>query len=239
MVATNPFARFKVADADRPKDSIIRTREEIAMLKAEAPDDWWRAAIGLWFTGLRRDEALSLRWEHVSIEDRTVQIIACDADTFSVGEVEYPILRWRAKSKRSYRTVPIAEDVRAALLRLRMKLGGNPYVFLTLARLKVIEKRIQAGTWSEEAELCNNTLRNFQHHQRLVLGSQVKPCTIHDCRKAFVTNYCDVIPIKAMAEIVGDSTKTLLKYYTKMRSSDVDALRDAMNTDTPAMRRTG
>ena len=61
--------------------------------------------------------------------------------------------------------------------------------------------------------------------QRMVLGKKIEVATIHDSRKAFCTHMSDVIPIQALAEIIGDTPAVLMKYYTKTRKTDADKVR--------------
>jgi integrase len=221
--------------AGKAKDATIRTREEIKSLKAGAPDVWWRSAIGLWFTGLRMDEALSLQWSAVDFKAGTVAIRQSKAGSFKIGNESFPVLAWSAKTQRSYRTVPVAADTMAALQELQLQAGGSPYCFLSLARLRTIREQQEAGKWHANSQLVNNCLRDWKAMQARVLGEKVTPCTVHDCRKAFCTHAADLIPIHTLAEIAGDSVAVLTKHYTQAKAQHSDTLRKAFD-DGPALR---
>ena len=149
--------------------------------------------------------------------------------------VRYPILRWTAKTERSHRTVPIAADVVTALKTLRAESDGSVYVFLGLDRLRTIKSRSDAGKLRTVAELVNNVLRDWKALQRRVLGPSAKVATVHDCRKAFCTHMSEVLPIQALADIVGDTPAVLMKYYTKTMPEHEAKLRNALD-DGPALR---
>jgi integrase len=235
LIHENPFKGVVVKGATKPKDATIRTREEIAKLKTGAPDAWWRAAVGLWFCGLRMEEALSLQWVNVDFDGGKVHIRQSKAGTFKVGDKTFPILAWSAKTLNSYRTVPVPADTIAALRELSMQAGGSVYCFLSLVRLEQIQRAIEAGKWHANSQLVNNCLRDWQALQRRVLGDKVKLATIHDCRKAFATHAADLIPIQTLAEITGDTVGVLTRFYTKAKESHSDTLRQAFN-DTPALK---
>ena len=48
----------------------------------------------------------------------------------------------------------------------------------------------------------------------------------------------DLIPIQALADIVGDTPQVLMKYYTKTRKTDADTLRKSLD-DGPALKLVG
>lgn len=232
----NPFAGFKAIDGStRAKEAVIRTRDEIRTLKAKAPDAWWKAAIGLWFCGLRLEEALSLKWSDVDHAAGTVSIRKCAAGSFKIGETEFPVLAWKAKTSRSYRTVPVPADTMLALKELQDKSDGSLYVFLSLERLQAIQTLQEAGKWRADSPLVNNVLRDWKRLQKRVLGDDVKRATIHDCRKTFATHASDLIPIQTLAEIVGDTPAVLMRYYTRPRDEHADKLRQAFD-DGPALK---
>ncbi len=238
LVTDNPFAKFKVRNAGRAKASVIRSREEIRKLKAEAPNVWWRSLIGLWFTGLRRDEALQLKWPQVDFESGEISIDRCNGGSFAHDGTTHPLLAWEPKTEQSIRTVPIAPDTMAALRQLQRQSDGSVYAFLSLGRLGTIQGRIDAGSWRADSELVNNLLRDFQGLQRRVLGDDINVATVHDSRKAFCTHMSDLIPIQALADIVGDTPKVLSKYYTKTRKAGADTLRKSLD-DGPALKLVG
>ncbi|MCI0352660.1 MAG: hypothetical protein L0Z53_24835, partial [Acidobacteriales bacterium] len=139
LLRENPFEGFTVKNASKPKDAVIRTREEIRVLKSNAADAWWKAAIGLWFAGMRQEEALALQWSDVNFAAKQVTIRKSKAGEFELDGKTYPILAWQAKTENSYRMVPIPADTLLALRELADKSDGSVYVFLSLARLQAIK----------------------------------------------------------------------------------------------------
>lgn len=235
----NPFAGIKAVEgAARAKEAVIRSRDEIRLLKAGAPDAWWRSAIGLWFAGLRQEEALAMKWDAVDFNRGEVTIRKSAAGTFKVGEDVFPLLEWRAKTANSYRAVPVPPDTMTALRSLHDESDGSPYVFLTLERLRGIQAAQNAGTWRTDSALVNNVLRDWQNLQRRVLGENAKIATVHDCRKTFCTHAADLIPIQTLAKIVGDTPNVLMRYYTRPKDEHADKLRAAFD-DAPALKLVG
>lgn len=230
----NPFAGFRVVDdATRTKEAVVRSHAEIRKLKAEAPGAWWQAAIGLWFSGLRQEEALALQWDAVDFDRGEVTIRKSAAGSFTAGGETYPILAWQAKTRNSYRRVPVPADTMTALKALREESDGSAYCFLSLERLRAIQAAQDAGRWQANSELVNNVLRDWRGIQRRILGADVKPCTVHDCRKAFCTHAADCIPIQTLAQIVGDTPAVLMRYYTMPKDEHADKLRAAFGDDAP------
>lgn len=238
----NPFAGFKVKgmrSGGNAKAGTIRTREEIKRLKAAAPDAWWRAAIGLWFTGLRQEEVLTLKWADVDFTRKTVAIREGEAGTFEAEGVKYPLLAWTPKTANSHRTVPVADDTMAALKELRKAADGSPYAFLGLARLAAIQAKQEAGKWRADCELVNNCLRDWKALQRRTLGKGAAIATLHDCRKSFATNAlaAGMMP-QEVADIIGDSVEVVMRFYAKSRPDVADRVR-LLTDDGPLLKLAG
>lgn len=235
LIRDNPFLGVAVEGGADAKPATIRTREELRQLKAAAPDAWWKAAIGLWFCGLRLDEALAMQWDAVDFKGGKVTVRKAKAGTFKVDGETYPLLAWTAKRPRSYRVVPVPADTIQALRELQLQSGGSPYLFLSLTRLRTIQAAQDAGKWRANGELVLNVLRDWKALQARTLAAGAKPCTVHDCRKAFCTHAADLIPIHTLAEIVGDTVAVLTRYYTKAKDEHADTLRKAFD-DGPALK---
>lgn len=238
----NPFVGFKVKgmrSGGNAKAGTIRTRDEIKRLKAAAPDCWWRAAIGLWFTGLRQEEALTLKWADVDFTRKTVTIRDAEAGTFEANGVKYPLLAWTPKTANSHRIVPVADDTMAALKELRKTADGSPYAFLGLDRLAAIQAKQEGGKWRADCELVNNCLRDWKALQARTLGKGAAIATLHDCRKSFATNALEAgIMPQEVADIIGDSVEVVMRFYAKARPDVADRVR-LLTDDGPLLKLAG
>ena len=239
LVTANPFVGAGVRWD--PRDSRIFSAEEINAMLAVCPTDWWICFLRLLTTsGLRLNEALHLRWEHVDFEAGMVRVSRQDAGRFTVDGQEYPLLPWTAKAKASYREIPLPDETIAELRRWKVKAGKSAYLFVTLERLRTIDHHRQAGTLRGDYELCNNVLRNFkviQTRARKLLAErrEVKidkvpwrvGC-IHDLRDTYLTSVKG-LPIDVLKRIAGHSDlATTLKYYTSPTEQDAASVRAAL-----------
>lgn len=235
LVTHNPFAQFKVKGGNRAKDAVIRTHDEIAKLKAAATDPWWKAAICLWFTGLCEEEAFALKWSDVDLDAGTVTIRPAKATTFKVGDVEYPVLQWTAKTENRYRTVELGDDAVAALRQLEKVNDGSVYVFLSLERLRLLKAKAAATGKRGRSSLVNNALRDWKAFQERVLGENAEVCSIHDCRKTYCTLQSAAgMPIQDLAYQVGDTIEVVGRYYMKAKRETARKFRNTM--DGPILR---
>ena len=75
------------------------------------------------YYGLRRSEALGLRWSSINFEENTIKI---EHTVVKMMSVEY---KDSTKSKTSKRTLPLLSDVREVLLKLKDKQSENRRIF--------------------------------------------------------------------------------------------------------------
>ncbi len=239
LVTANPFIGAGVR-CD-PRDSRIFSAGEINAMLAVCPTDWWICFLRLLSTsGLRLNEALHLRWEHVDFEAGLVRVSRQDAGRFTVDGREYPLLPWTAKAKASYREIPLPDETVAELRRWKVKAGKSAYLFVTLARLSLIDRHRQAGTLRGDYELCSNVLRQFkviQTRARKLLAEQRevkidkvpwRVGCIHDLRDTYLTSVKG-LPVDVLKRIAGHSDlATTLKYYTSATDRDADDVRAAL-----------
>lgn len=131
----------------------IFSPEELGALMKEA-DAWWRLfMLTLANTGLRKAEALYLRWADLvgGPEAAEIRIQPAKAGWTTVGGQEVPLLPWNAKNAPSYREVPLPGYVWDALQRWQLRCGGSPYVFIPLKRLQRLSARARQGLYPSEA----------------------------------------------------------------------------------------
>ncbi|MEE9130600.1 MAG: tyrosine-type recombinase/integrase [Phycisphaerales bacterium] len=239
-VITNPFAEQRLPKV-QSKQKRIYTHEEVAYVVKAAPDLWWEAFITLAVTsGLRKSELLNLTWRDIDFDAKTVTVSAKRAATFKVGDIEYPILAWSAKSDQE-RSVPIPDDTLALLQRLQVKSGGSLYVFVSLARLQTINHHIESGALRAKMDLVNNLLRQFiaiqvqarkllAEHRRVKVEKVDWPLgCLHDLRRTFCTWTAETVKMSTLQKWAGhEDISTTAVYYCDTTADEADRQRKAM-----------
>ena len=75
------------------------------------PSDWWRCFLHLLSTsGLRLNEGLHLRWDHLDFDSGFVLVRRQNAGRFTVDGQSYQLLPWMAEAKASYREIPLPHE---------------------------------------------------------------------------------------------------------------------------------
>lgn len=74
-------------------------------------------------TSLRRGELLGLKWEGIDLEQGSLHVRR------QVTRINGEIVEAPLKTKNSYRSLPLAEDMVAVLKEQKEKSGGSPWVF--------------------------------------------------------------------------------------------------------------
>ena len=102
LVAFNPFDRMKARKAIQKEWRYVSV-DDLRKLLEESPSEAWRLLLALArFAGLRRGEALNLRWSNIDWDRRRLRIIASD--------------EWTPKDRDS-REVPIGPELHDMLLK--------------------------------------------------------------------------------------------------------------------------
>jgi len=108
----NPVSRAGLLPLNNHKERILSLDEEKRLLNA--CDSYMRnIIITALYTGMRKGEVISLKWENVDLDNGIITIDQTNA-----------------KSKKA-RRIPINSVVRRLLLEQRLKSAGNDYVFLS------------------------------------------------------------------------------------------------------------
>lgn len=162
------------------------------------------------------------------------------AGTFSVGDIEYPILAWSAKSDHE-RSVPIPNDTLALLQRLQLKSDGSLYVFVSLARLHTISRHLESGALRAKMDLVNNLLRQFnaiQVQTRKLLAEQRRVKVekidwplgcLHDRRRTFCTWTAETVKMSTLQKWAPhQDIGTTAIFYCDTTVDEADRQRKAM-----------
>ena len=194
LIASNPVTRVT-----RPR--VAHT--EAHYLDAAAVTAVLAAAEGLRYkpvltliaaTGLRRGEALALRWEHVNFTDGLIKV-AC-----TVSRVGASLVFTEAKTARSRRTVPISP---ATVAMLRAHKAGQA------------AEKLRAGDQWQESGLVFTTEAGGPVEPRNILRTiqtaaakaGVEDVGVHTLRHSAAAAWLDAgVHIKAVADLLGHSS---------------------------------
>ncbi|MCP3905171.1 MAG: site-specific integrase [Planctomycetes bacterium] len=240
LIAKNPLNGEKLGPPPARDKRIFEPHEVDEMIEA-APSQWWRTLIRLAYTtGLRKGELLHLRWSDVDLDTSTVRVQARRAGTHVEGDDAAPVLAWEPKTAKSTRTVPMAPEAVAALLRLQVQSDGSPYLFLSRQRLRTLVLRFgdAAITSSRLVTDTNKKFDKIQDAAATELRKQAEKAEqdppawcrgcFHDLRKSFGTRAAAAgVPMVELQAHMGHSTiVTTATYYTDVIESAADRLRD-------------
>jgi integrase len=105
LLARNPCVLVKRPGIERKEAKHLDAADVAALLKA-AKGLRYRPVLALIAaTGLRRGEALALRWEHVNLKDATLRVAT------TLSRIDGELIITEPKSARSRRTVPLSPAV--------------------------------------------------------------------------------------------------------------------------------
>lgn len=141
------------------------------------------------FTGLRVGEICALRWEDISISEKTIHVhqtmqrIHNDDDSGPKSKV----IVTTPKSRCSIRTIPIPDDIASVIIDFRQSKNGY---FLTGQENKYIEPR---------------TMQN--HFKRLLKKCAIDSSNFHALRHTFATRCVELgFDVKTLSEILGHAS---------------------------------
>ena len=212
-VLGNAFAvrhrALKVAEDDNGDGGAVRTYSaaQVAALIAAAPDAWWRDLIMLGaMSGLRLGESLNLR----------ADAVLADAVKVSAKKAAPGVLPWVAKTSKSYRTVPLPQEV-AAMLKRRALASDSAYLFLDAKRVARLEARVERGKGLPD-RLVNNFARvwvEVLERARAACPGTWEARTYHDLRKTYLSLMAQRLPSpKDLQRLVGHSSiATTMGFY--------------------------
>jgi site-specific recombinase XerD len=129
----------------------------------------------------------------------------------------------------------VPPETLALLLRLRVWLGGSPYVFVPSSRLERLHAKAEAGTLHADFEMMvtsalGKTFRSIQDGAAEALGiEEWRRGTIHDLRKSFATRAAaSGVPMVELHRHLGFFNDTATtEIYTDVEDSAADRLRAA------------
>ena len=145
------------------------------------------------FTGLRIGELCALKWEDISLTNKTIFIHSTMQrvqDTSAYAKTKTKIIITKPKSISSIRTIPIASTI----LKLLNKFYSNQTgYFLTSSNYKYIEPRIMQ-----------------QYFKKVIKDLSIEPISFHTLRHTFATRCIENgVDVKSLSEILGHSNVSI------------------------------
>ncbi|MFA1015270.1 site-specific integrase [Dubosiella newyorkensis] len=176
-------------------------------------DTFWKTVFSfLWETGVRRGELISLQWQDIEFEKRTIMIRSTATNKTS----KKGIIRTSPKTKRSNRRIDMTSSLEAALLdRFRNEqtkdgFCSNWYVFGDFRALSPTTLKRKHDQYTEAANVKHITLHGFRHSHASIM-------------------IMNGMPDQLVADRLGHSVETLHKVYTHIYEEQRVSFKEALN----------
>jgi len=185
---TNPVSESGIPMVNDIKERILTIGEEKRLLNAspEYLQDIINVALN---TAMREGEILGLEWEWVDFIENIIQLPQTNT-----------------KNKK-IRKIPINEKVRKILLKLKLKTGGNKYVF-------------------ESPVIPNKNISYIQRSFKTACRkANIENLRFHDLRHSAATRLVESgIPLHTVSKLLGHSTIKITERYSHPEESIKDAV---------------
>lgn len=213
LIATNPARHLRISHRYRPKFTPWTADEARRFLKAAREDRWYALYSVALALGLRRGEALGLRWIDVDLIDNVISVRR------TLQRVNGVLTNGPVKTESSDRKV----GVPAALARV-----------LTLHKAEQARESKIAKKWTDHGMVFATKLgtpiepRNLNRHfDQLCERAGVPRIRFHDLRHSCATILYDQgVPIENIQDVLGHSSPTITKtiYVEATRKIQRDAV---------------
>jgi len=205
----NPLADIR---PNRVTETPIRhvTEAEFAALltacRQMADPLWWETFVTLCYVaGLRAGEATHLTWADIDFARGFVRVAPKPASPNT--------LAWQPKDA-EVRHVPVPPALLALLAKMQADAPeGHAYVFISAARLRMIQDAQASEAWGETQAVLNNLGRDFRRLVKtggktvrtLVTGDGKPSVSLHDLRRSCITNWAKRVSIQVVMKLAGHS----------------------------------
>ncbi len=214
MLSENPNRYTSIPKKKKYEASVLST-EEVRRIVNEAKDEEiYPIIVTAVYTGMRKGEAMALKWENVDFQKRRVYIknSLCKIDGDQTDEKGHRHARYEIlepKTKESIRMVPMLDEVYEALMmqKERQETDKQRYREIYLDQGLVF------------TDLCGNILpqRQFMDKYHAFLRKYgITDIRFHDLRHTFATLLIEAdVSMKVVQELLGHSTiTTSMDIYT-------------------------
>lgn len=214
MLSENPN-RYTSIPKKKKYEASVLSAEEVRRIVDEAKDEGiYPIIVTTVYTGMRKGEAMALKWENVDFQKRRIYIknSLCKIDGDQTDEKGHRHARYEIlepKTKESIRMVPMMDEVYEALMlqKERQEMDKQRYREIYLDQGLVF------------TDLCGNFLpqRQFMDQYHAFLRKyEITDIRFHDLRHTFATLLIDAdVSMKVVQELLGHSTiTTSMDIYT-------------------------
>jgi integrase len=228
LIKSNPVERAEAPFPGESDHGIALDEDQLRrLLHGFRPSVLFPMVAVLAFTGMRRGEALALRWSDLDVEKKTLRIERAVEQTAKYGlAIKVP------KTKRSKRTITIDDDLisllyaeREKVQRVHASVPDSAAVDLSLVKLPddalMFPGPPPAGESFSLTRLRapNNTTKEFLRRAALLGFPDLR---LHDLRGTHETLLLDAgVPVHVVAARCGHDPAVLLRSYAK-RSKKAD-----------------
>jgi integrase len=197
LLATNPAKTLRISHRYRPKFTPWTANEARRFLGAARDDRWYALYSVALSLGLRRGEALALRWVDVDPVDNVIRVRQTLQRTD--GQLRFgPV-----KTDGSSREVPVPPNLVGILRRHRL--------------LQVAEREAAGDRWKEHGLLFTTKIgtpiepRNINRHfDQLCVRAGVRRIRVHDLRHSCATLLYDQgVTLERIQDVLGHSSPTV------------------------------
>lgn len=194
LLARNPAAQVKRPGVERREAQHLDASDVAAVLRASQTSRYHPALVLIAATGLRKGEALGLRWDRVDLDAGTLRVAA------TLGRVGDRLLISEPKTDRSRRTVPLSPAMTAMLRRHRTA--------------QVAERLRAANQWQDSGLVFTNEFGGPVDPRNLLRvievaakASDVAGIGVHTLRHSAAVAWLEAgVHIKAVADLLGHSS---------------------------------
>lgn len=199
LIDSNPFDRIERPKKNKFQGENYTEAELVELLKKSRTDPLYPAIMLAGGLGLRRSEALGIRWSRIDWEQRTVLLDTKIVESDEVGASPIPIEEMKNKSSR--RTLPLPDPVYEMLLNEKEK--------------QAVYKKMFKNSYSREFEdyVCVNQLGELmkpsyvtQHFSDLLKRLGMRHIRFHDLRHTFASILIgNEVPLINVSNFLGHS----------------------------------
>ena len=194
LIARNPAALVKRPGVERTEAKHLAAPDLSAVLKAAEGSRYYPTLLLIAATGLRKGEALALRWDRVDLDAGTLKVLA------TISRVDGQLVITEPKTDRSRRTVPLPPAMVAMLRRHRTEQKAE---------------RLRAGNqWVDSGLVFTNEFGGPVEPRNLlrVIEAAAKKAGatgvgVHTLRHSAAVSWLESgVHIKAVADLLGHSS---------------------------------
>ncbi|WP_344351075.1 tyrosine-type recombinase/integrase, partial [Catellatospora coxensis] len=198
LIATNPARHLRISHRYRPKFTPWSAEEARRFLKAARGDRWYALYSVALALGLRRGEALGLRWIDVDFVENVITVRR------SLQRVNGQLVNGPVKTDSSERKVALAQPLARVL---------------ELHRADQVRQSKTAKQWADHGMVFATKIgtpvepRNLKRHfDQLCAKAGVPQIRFHDLRHSCATILYDQgVPIENIQDVLGHSSPTITK----------------------------